>query len=120
MGRGGGTWYPLGRAGGFARLELRPEEPPGRGASLKWGYLVCGWEPNVWQWDNVVWAGQSQRWWVLTVRGLSSLGDVGVSWCVWGRTGGVTHCPVTSRKCFSIPLAKGDCLFLIVYSCLLC
>ena len=78
----GGIWYPLGRAGGFAHLELRPEEPPGRGASLKWGYLVCGWGPNVWQWDNVVWAGQSQRWWVLTLRGLSSLGDVGASWCV--------------------------------------
>ena len=54
---GQGAWYPFGRAGGFAHLELGPEEPPGRGARLKRWYLVWGWGPNVWWWDNVVWAG---------------------------------------------------------------
>ena len=93
---GQGTWYPFGRAGGFAYLELGPEEPPGRGARLKRWYLIWGWGPNVWWWDNVVWAGQSQRWWVLTVRGLSVLGDMGASWCGWGQNRwGDTHCPVT-------------------------
>lgn len=41
MGGAGQEPHP-GRVSGFARPELRPEEPPGRRASLEWGTRYGG------------------------------------------------------------------------------
>ena len=88
---GQGTWYPFGRAGGFAHLELGPEEPPGRGP---------GWSGGTWyggggqmSGGGIMWFGQARArgggsWLSGAWASLEIWGRLGV---VGGRTGGVTH-----------------------------